>query len=114
MLNQIMSITDARQGVTAFTYDANGNLRTLTDARQGVTDYTDDVMDRVTVRQTTTYAYDGLGRLTQVTYADGSTGRGRPDDAGCRLARRHDRPRLRRVRSPDLREHGPRVDRLHV
>jgi YD repeat-containing protein len=33
-LNQLTQITDSLQGVTTFTYDGNGNLKTVQDARQ--------------------------------------------------------------------------------
>src|SRR5882724_7947871 len=98
-LNRQTGSTDPLQGVTALSYDANGNLLSVTDARNSVTSYIYDNMDRVTTRrdpllhdetyqynlisnltqttdrkgQITTLSYDALNRLTQVTYADTST-----------------------------------------
>ena len=71
-LNLVATITDAKGGETAFTYDGNGNLLTLTDPRTAVTTYTYDDLDRVATRtdplsQTETYQYDANGNLTQVT-----------------------------------------------
>jgi len=54
------------------TYDKNGNLLTLTDARNNTTTYTYDNMDRLATRQDALLAiessqYDGKGNLTQFT-----------------------------------------------
>lgn len=89
----------ATNGITAFTYDPNGNLLTVTDAKNHVTTYTYDNMDRVATRkdalnrqesyqydlagnliqftdrknQVATFQYDALNRRTQATYADATT-----------------------------------------
>jgi RHS repeat-associated protein len=98
-LNRPTKTIDPLQGMTQFSYDANGNLLSLTDARSNVTSYIYDNMDRVTTRrdplmrdetyeyfadgllkkvtdrkgQITQFKYDSHGRITQVTYHDGST-----------------------------------------
>jgi len=58
--------------VTAFGYDANGNLLSVTDARNSVTSYVYDNLDRATTRRDPllhdeAYQYDLNGNLTQVT-----------------------------------------------
>lgn len=98
-MNRPLSVTDPRQGATAFSYDENGNLLSLTDARSGVTGYEYDDQDRLITRtdplsnddtyeydangnleqvtdregQITAFAYDALDRLSEVTYDDTST-----------------------------------------
>jgi YD repeat-containing protein len=75
-LNQVNQITDPLNGLTAFTYDANGNLLTLTDAlgSSHKTTYTYDNMDRVATRKDALpqnpaeiYQYDLNGNLKQFT-----------------------------------------------
>jgi len=71
-LNLRTRTTDPLQGVTAFSYDANGNLLSVTDARNSVGSYVYDNMDRATTRRDPllhdeTYQYDLNGNLTQVT-----------------------------------------------
>src|SRR6266516_2766366 len=46
------------------TYDKNGNLLTVTDARNNTTTYTYDNMDRLAMES---YQYDGNGNRTQFT-----------------------------------------------
>lgn len=69
-------------GITTNTYDAAGNLLTRTDAKGQTTTYQYDVLNRVTLitnadSTTVGYVYDqgtnGIGRLTQITDASGST-----------------------------------------
>jgi RHS repeat-associated protein len=95
----VLSTTDPLGGQTAFSYDANSNLRSLTDALNHGTAYTYDDSDRVATRtdpslnsdifvydkngnrtqftdrkgQVTSFQYDTHDRLAQVTYADQST-----------------------------------------
>lgn len=78
-LNQVLQVTDPRglpNGVTSFTYDANGNLLTVQDpSQQGtglMTSYVYDNMDRVIARidplqRQESYQYDLGGNLTQYT-----------------------------------------------
>lgn len=63
--------------VTAFGYDAAGNVTTVTDPKSQVTTYGYDALSRLTsieqeLGQTVTYAYDGRGRLDAVTNARGN------------------------------------------
>lgn len=58
--------------MTSFSYDPNGNLLSVTDARNGVTSYTYNTMDRLATRtdpllQQESYVYDNTGNLTEVT-----------------------------------------------
>lgn len=98
-LDRVARSIDPRGGVTAMTYDENGNIRTIRDARDlAAHTYTYDVRNRVEtytdplgksesyhydgmgnitsmtdrMGQTTAYTYDALDRLETVTYADGS------------------------------------------
>ncbi|TKB87563.1 MAG: hypothetical protein E8D43_00895, partial [Nitrospira sp.] len=71
-LNRVIDIADARQGLTRFTYDPNGNLLTVTDAKNQTTAYTYDHMDRLATRKDAlnrqeSYEYDAAGNLTQFT-----------------------------------------------
>jgi RHS repeat-associated protein len=69
-LDRITQLTDAINGNTAFTYDANSNL--LTDAKSQQTIYTYSTMNRTTTRKdplvnTETYTYDNNGNVATVT-----------------------------------------------
>jgi len=93
-------VTDPLGGLTQFTYDENGNLKTVADAKGNPpTTYDYDNMDRLQTRtdpllkpesyeydlagnlrkftdrklQATNYIYDALNRRTRATYADLST-----------------------------------------
>ncbi|WP_198683851.1 RHS repeat-associated core domain-containing protein [Peristeroidobacter agariperforans] len=101
-LDQLISVTDPRSKVTSYTYnalgdlvqqvspdtgttsstfDAGGNLQVRTDARGKTATYSYDALNRVTQLaypdQTISYQYDqgayGLGRVTSVANASGST-----------------------------------------
>ena len=70
-------------GLTTYTYDEAGNLIRMTDARNVTVDYGYDALNRLTTVDypgtdlDVTFAYDqgthGIGRLTQMTDAAGST-----------------------------------------
>ncbi|HJQ97478.1 MAG TPA: hypothetical protein VJ826_04135 [Candidatus Polarisedimenticolaceae bacterium] len=75
---EVQTITDPGGGVTTFTYDRNGNLKTVEDARQRgtaapkVTQYVYDAMDRLRTRRDPlgrdeTFLYDENGNLEQYT-----------------------------------------------
>ncbi|MHA6863788.1 discoidin domain-containing protein, partial [Ralstonia pseudosolanacearum] len=66
---KIKTETDANGTVTAFTYTASGRLATRTVTAAGG------------AAQTTSYSYDGIGQLTQVTQHDGSATTFKYDDA---------------------------------
>ncbi|MDR4507767.1 MAG: hypothetical protein MRJ65_05940 [Candidatus Brocadiaceae bacterium] len=59
--NRLASITDARTGMTSFTYDKAGNLKTVTTPSP----------DGVLPSQITRYTYDIMGRVSLVTLPDG-------------------------------------------
>lgn len=79
------SMTDPLSDVTTYQYDAFGNLMQQNDALGHITTYTYDANgNRLSQTQTrttvsglqtllTSYQFDGLNRLTQTTYPDGST-----------------------------------------
>ncbi|GGP25404.1 hypothetical protein GCM10010971_12230 [Silvimonas amylolytica] len=72
------SLTDAASHVTQYTsYDANGNLLSMTDPNGKVSAFTWDARNRLKTRQDgsdlTTYVYDPVGQLIQVTLPDSST-----------------------------------------
>jgi RHS repeat-associated protein len=109
-LDRITQLTDAINGPTALTYDANSNLLTVTDAKTQQTIYTYSNMNRTSTRkdpllntetytydnngnvatvldrknQTTSYTYDPLNRKTKATYQD-STSTNYTYDAGNRV-----------------------------
>ena len=75
-LDRVTQITNPLQGITSFTYDANGNLQTVLDARQqgtnNKTSYTYDSFDHLQTRtdplqRQESYVYDQLGNLTSFT-----------------------------------------------
>jgi RHS repeat-associated protein len=74
-------ITDPRANQTTLTYYLTGLINTVTDAQSNVTTYAYDgrgnrtsVIDPVNgSSHPTTFTYDSMNRLTQVTYPDGST-----------------------------------------
>ncbi|HEU0204312.1 MAG TPA: RHS repeat protein, partial [Burkholderiaceae bacterium] len=83
-LGDLKQVTNALGQVTRFPkYDRNGRVLQMIDANGVVTDSTYHprgwlTQTRVTPAgggavQTTDYAYDGVGQLTQVTHPDGST-----------------------------------------
>ncbi|GGP25405.1 DUF6531 domain-containing protein [Silvimonas amylolytica] len=74
----LTSLTDAASHVTQYTsYDANGNLLSMTDPNGKVSAFTWDARNRLKTRQDgsdlTTYVYDPVGQLIQVTLPDSST-----------------------------------------
>ena len=103
------TLADPFQGLTSFTYDANGNLLTVQDPLGQTTSHTYDTLNRLATRtdpltrtesfaydlagnlstmtdrktQTTTYTYDALSRKTQASYPDSSVTF--TYDAGSRL-----------------------------
>ena len=80
---RLVSVTDALGFVTAYTYDARGNVLTETTAYgtalAAATLYTYDSADRLTsstdpLGRTTNYQYDALDRLVQTTLPAAQTG----------------------------------------
>ncbi|MBZ5526152.1 MAG: DUF6531 domain-containing protein, partial [Acidobacteriia bacterium] len=77
--SRIAQITDNAGRSVSYTYDAAGRLATVTDVGGGVTSYTYDDQNRmltITDPRNIVYltnAYDGGGRVSQQTQADGST-----------------------------------------
>lgn len=74
-LDRLTSVTDPRNLNTSYTYDALGNLLTLNSPDTGATTNTYDESGNLKTKldakgQTTTYSYDALNRLTQIQYAD--------------------------------------------
>ncbi|AST29510.1 discoidin domain-containing protein [Ralstonia pseudosolanacearum] len=74
--------TDPLGRATQYDYYPNGKIKTETDANGTVTAFTYTPSGRLATRtvtaaggaaQTTSYSYDGIGQLTQVTQHDGST-----------------------------------------
>ena len=70
--DRITQWTDAINGPTALTYDANSNLLTVTDAKSQQTVYTYSNMNRTATRKgpslrTKTYTYDNNGNVATVT-----------------------------------------------
>jgi RHS repeat-associated protein len=80
-LGDLTSLISPDTGTTTSTFDNAGNTKTVTDARGQTVTYSYDALDRITQAsfsdQTHSYQYDqganGIGRLTQVTDASGST-----------------------------------------
>jgi YD repeat-containing protein len=75
-LGQVVSVTDATNGVMRYAYDAFGNLIRTTDAANHSTSMTYDIRGRKTAMIDPdmgrwTYAYDALGNLTRQTDAKG-------------------------------------------
>jgi RHS repeat-associated protein len=76
-----ISQTSPDTGVTSQTFDSSGNVATRTDARNKTGTYSYDALNRVTQMlysdQTQTFTYDqntnGIGKLTNMTDASGST-----------------------------------------
>ncbi len=74
-LGQLQTQKDAFQQPTGFTYDANGNTNTVTDALTRVTDNDYDPLNRLSrtlqdvggINAQTSFQYDALDNLTQVT-----------------------------------------------
>ncbi|MEX5216842.1 MAG: hypothetical protein NW701_03355 [Nitrospira sp.] len=69
---RVTQIPDALGGLTSFSYDNNGNLLTVTDAKNQSTSYTYDEMDRLKTRmdalsRTESYQYDANGNLSKFT-----------------------------------------------
>jgi len=74
----LASVTNALGQVTQITsYDANGRPLSITDPNGAITTLTYDLRGRLTSKnvagETTSYQYDGLGQLTQVTLPDSSS-----------------------------------------
>ncbi|WP_205623728.1 RHS repeat-associated core domain-containing protein [Desulfogranum japonicum] len=68
----LQSNTDAEGNITAFAYDADGNLSSVTDAAGFAASSTYDQLGRVATRtdrrgNTTSYNYDDLGNVTRTT-----------------------------------------------
>ncbi len=85
-----IQVTDPLGRTTQSDYYPNGKLKTETDAKGTVTAFTYTASGRLATRtvtaaggaaQTTSYVYDGIGQLTQVTQPDGSTATYKYDDA---------------------------------
>jgi len=85
-LGNLNQQTSPDTGVTGHSYDEAGNLQTRTDAKGQIASYSYDALNRLTTigysgggtpPQTVTYQYDqgvnGLGHLTQITDATGTT-----------------------------------------
>ena len=98
--DQLLNVTDPNGGITAITYDNNGNVTTVMDPRALAShQYTPDSRNRVHIytdplgktetynydgmsnltskvdrkNQTTQYTYDGINRLHVIKYPDAST-----------------------------------------
>ena len=87
---RVGTIADARHALTGFGYDPNGNLLSVTDAKNQTTTYTYDTMDRLATRwdalnRTESYGYDLNGNLSAFTDRKNQTAMGTYDDLNRRV-----------------------------
>lgn len=76
-LDHLTSVTDPRSLVTSYAYDGLDNLNQQVSPDTGITVNTYDAAGNILTRtdaknQTTTYTYDALNRVTHIAYADAS------------------------------------------
>ncbi len=77
-LNRLASVTDAKNSITRYSYDSDGNLQTITYADGNVESWGYDSLGQATSwtnrrGNVIGYAYDASGRIASKTYADGSS-----------------------------------------
>lgn len=74
-LSRVASETDPNGGVTDYTYDENGNRRSLTDPGQ-------EIASGATIRNTTWFNYDVVGRMTSEVNQEGGSRSWTYDEVG--------------------------------